>query len=269
MTIWPSHAGRSARGGFRAGSEAASRVRHALTAARRAPVPGARDGARARTVPVTPARLTAAPAAGFTLIEMLVVMTIISLLAGLTLVGVQKARQAGYENVVKADLASLKSDIEAFRNAMGDYPPSSLGDIKVKGNGINEGNESLFAFLLGRKMGGPFASDLREDRWTNLDGDELTPRQVQTVQKEIDWTRGNSQLLEYVDFWGAPFVYVHHRDYATKFKYLDAARNSFEVEARKNPATGTYYAPDSFQLWSLGLDEQNQNGEGDDIVSWR
>ena len=205
----------------------------------------------------------------FTLIEMLVVMTIISLLAGLTLVGVQKAREAGYENVVKSDVSSLKSDIEGFRNAMGDYPPSSLTDIKIKGNGINDGNESLFAFLLTKKLGGPFASDLREDRWTNLDNDELTARQAKTIQQEIDWTRGNNQLLEYVDFFGTPFIYLHNRDYETRFKYRDAEGNTFEVAAQKNPATGTYYAPNSFQLWSLGPDGKNQNGEGDDIVSWR
>ena len=72
----------------------------------------------------------------------------------------------------------------------------------------------------------------------------------------------------YFDIWGNPYVYIHHRDYGTKFSYQSPEGLLFEVEAQKNPATGTYYAPTTFQLWSLGSDGENQNGEGDDIVSW-
>ena len=207
--------------------------------------------------------------AGFTLIEMLVVLAIISILAGLTMVGIQKARVHGEEKAARAELVMLASRIESFNTAMGDYPPSSLADIKVTINGINDGNESLFAFLTTRKKGGPFADDLKEDRWVNADGDELTAKGLKTVADEIQWTRGNARLLEYGDLWRQPYVYIHSRDYGKKFRYQAEGGEVFEVEAQKNPVTGTYYSPTTYQLWSLGTDGLNQNGNGDDIASWK
>lgn len=205
----------------------------------------------------------------FTLIEMLIVCAIISILAGLTMVGLQYARKVGDNRAAQTDIQMFSSRIDSFKNAFGDYPPSSLSDIKIKGNGINEGNESLFAFLLTKKKGGPFADDLKEDRWSNTDTDELKGADVNIVKKEIDWVRGNNMLLEYADLWKEPYVYINSHDYGKKFKYESSDGTIFEVEARKNPATGTYYAPTTFQLWSIGIDGVNQNGEGDDIVSWK
>jgi prepilin-type N-terminal cleavage/methylation domain-containing protein len=206
---------------------------------------------------------------GFTLVEMLVVCAIIAILTGLTMVGLQRARKSGDDTACSLDVQMLVSRIQNLKNGFGDFPPTSLSDIKIKGNGINDGNESLFAFLLARKHGGPFADDLKEDRWRNFDADEVKGADVKIIAKELQWTRGNNQLLEYVDLWGYPYVYIHSRDYGKKFKYQLEDGTTFEAEARKNPATGTYFAATTFQLWSIGPDGINQNGEGDDIVSWK
>ncbi len=206
---------------------------------------------------------------GFTLIELLTVISILSILIALALGGINAARNRGDEMAVSADLQFLSSAIQQFSEEMGDFPPSGLGDIdrKLSGNGINEGNESLFGFLLSRKRGGPYA-ELEEDRWVNTDRDHLSGEQKKIVKKEINWVRGNDELLEYVDIWGNPYVYIHNRDYGKKFSYQSPEGLLFEVEAQKNPATGSYYAPTTFQLWSPGSDGENQNGEGDDVVSW-
>ena len=81
--------------------------------------------------------------------------------------------------------------------------------------------------------------------------------------------RGTAALLEYGDVWGSPYVYIPATDYGKKLRYQGIEGEPFEVEARKNPTTGTYCAPTTYQLWSLGADGVNQNGEGDDIVSWK
>ena len=206
---------------------------------------------------------------GFTLIELLVVISILSILMGLALVGVNVARQRGDEMAVSNDIQFLRVAVGQFAEEMGDFPPSQLRyiDSKLSGNGINEGNESLFAFLLTRKGAGPYAEP-EEDRWVNADFDRLSKAQGKIVKREIDWVRGNEELLEYVDIWGNPYVYIHNRDYRTKFRYQTSDGTLFEVEAQKNPDTGTYFAPTTYQIWSLGADGENQNGGGDDIVSW-
>ena len=205
---------------------------------------------------------------GFTLIEILVVIAIISILASLAGYGVLRARKTGLETAAKTDVTMLSTAIDGFRNAFGYYPPSSLAALKLKTNGINDGNESLFGFLLTRKKGGPFA-DLKENQWVNADGDALTQADAKIARAEIDWVRGTDQLLEYVDLWGNPYVYIHSRDYGKKLKCQALGGDTFEVQAQKNPVTGTWCSPTTYQLWSLGADGVNQNGEGDDIASWK
>lgn len=206
---------------------------------------------------------------GFTLIEILVVIAIISILASLTTVGVLKARKSGQETAAHTDVQMLCSRIESFKNSHGFYPPTSLSAVGIRSNGINDGNESLFAFLTSRKKGGPFADDLAEDGWVNADGDSINAKEAGIIQREIEWTRGTRALLEYTDFWGNPYVYINAQDYGKKFKVQVPGGEPFEVQARKNKTTGTYCAPTTFQLWSLGSDGVNQNGGGDDIVSWQ
>ena len=206
---------------------------------------------------------------GFTLIEILVVLTIISILAGLSMYGLLKARKSGQETAVQSDIHMLGARIENFKNAFGYYPPSSLSSIGINGNNINDGNESLFAFLTTRKKGGPFADDLKEEGWVNADGDSLSQQQAKIVKDKVDWIRGTNDLLEYVDFWGNPYVYINARDYGKTFKYQPEGGVVFQVQACKNPTTATYCAPTRYQLWSLGPDGINQNGTGDDIVSWK
>ena len=206
----------------------------------------------------------------FTLIEMLAVISIISILMGLALVGINAARESGDESAVSSDIQFLRSSIHQFAEEWGSFPPTTLADFdkSVRTNAINAGNEALFACLITRKHGGPYA-ELAEDRWENADADRLSPAHLDIVKKQLDWLRGNDVLLEYVDLWRNPYVYIHHLDYGKQFSYQTADGRVFRVQAQKNPTTGTYYAPTTFQLWSLGADGENSNGGGDDIVSWR
>ena len=80
--------------------------------------------------------------AGFTLVEMLVVCAIIAILAGLTMIGLQSARRSGDESACEIDVQMICSRLQSLKNGFGDFPPTSLADLKVKGNGINDGNET-------------------------------------------------------------------------------------------------------------------------------
>jgi prepilin-type N-terminal cleavage/methylation domain-containing protein len=86
-----------------------------------------------------PNRLAAGPTArrGFTLVEMLVVITIIGILASLGTVAVFKALEAAKRARIKVEITNLNNAIESYKLKHGDYPPS-----------FYNGNAPLAAFSL-------------------------------------------------------------------------------------------------------------------------
>ena len=210
---------------------------------------------------------------GFTLVELLVVISIIAILAGLAMSGVLKGKLSGEESAVKHNLTALGSRIEQYANELGDYPPSSLVAFGIPGNGANEGIECVLACLQTRKHNGPFIDDLDPDQRSNADEDHLTKLQVSHVRKRLDWSRQNDKLWEYCDRWGNPLIYIHSRDYGKQFKVQRRDGEVLLVSAKKDPETGGYYKPTEYQLWSLGVDEisgdEYGEGEGDDIYHWK
>lgn len=59
---------------------------------------------------------------GFTLIELIMVVTIIGILAGIAVVVVPKAQRKAAENVLKADLANMRKGIDDFYADKQRYP---------------------------------------------------------------------------------------------------------------------------------------------------
>ncbi len=69
---------------------------------------------------------------GFTLIELMVVMTIIAVLAGFALVSFQGSRKAARDGKRKADLEQIRGALEMRRADCGSYPSGTLvsgGDV--------------------------------------------------------------------------------------------------------------------------------------------
>lgn len=65
---------------------------------------------------------------GFTLIEMLVVVTIVGILAGLTLTASMSSRKVARDGKRKADLEQIRSALEIYRSDVKAYP-ASLGSL--------------------------------------------------------------------------------------------------------------------------------------------
>lgn len=200
---------------------------------------------------------------GFTLIEMLVVLVIISILASLTLVGVLKAFESSRSSSTRHMILEIKSALESYQNRFDDYPPTSLDAFKVPlPNDTNNGVESMLA-CLATNSGGPFYQP-PEDRLANLDKDSLT-------KNVTNWYFGDNQLREVIDFFGNPIIYFHFRDYQKPRPGLTkyTIGGSIQVcKPAKSKKTGTFHNPNSFQIWSVGPDGKNQDGGGDDIGNW-
>ena len=214
--------------------------------------------------------MTARRRRGFTLVEVLVVMAIISVLAGIVIASVSVARRFGDLKAVGIEIQTLVQGINGYCQQWGDYPPSSLAGLKVKPpNTTNDGIEALVLCLSSRKKGGPFF-EFKDDRLTNGDGDALSPKDFGVLRKDLDPIQTVPQLFEFIDLWGNPFVYIHNRDYASKkIQYFDRNGKTFTVVAARSVKLGTYQSATTFQIWSFGANGLNENGDGDDIASWK
>ncbi|MHC4500307.1 MAG: type II secretion system protein [Planctomycetota bacterium] len=91
---------------------------------------------------------------GFTLVELLTVLAIITLLVGLLVPSLTMVRRTAKEAKQKAMLASIEAALTAFRNDYGDYPPSDGWDTVIDDTSPYGGAQKLAEAMLGRDLMG-------------------------------------------------------------------------------------------------------------------
>jgi prepilin-type N-terminal cleavage/methylation domain-containing protein len=222
-----------------------------------------------------PAPRRAAGARGFSFIEVLVVMGIIAVLAGIALVVMGIVQKKAPEFKTKTRLQKIAGTIEAFRLQTGVYPPTDIQKIKMTTgfpiqagkltNTVNAGIESLYQCLM--LPGFDHKLDVSEAELGNTDEDKL--------DKPIA-VSGSTELYELLDAWGNPFVYLVDADYAASFKEgVTYTLGSVSAEASGEPSvqvkawklsTGGYAQAGKFQLFSMGPD--GLPNTDDDIKAW-
>jgi prepilin-type N-terminal cleavage/methylation domain-containing protein len=198
------------------------------------------------------------PSAGFTLIEILVVIAIIGLLISIVSVAVAKQQGAGQVAECRARLEQLKLLVDSYAQRTGDFPPSRLAAAGVKDH--NKLNEGIEALLVAFKSPGYTGLRPEESQLGNTDGDS---------DEHLKLIDGSHALLELVDPWDNPVVYIANGDYDDEFPYRLATRNGVEditMRAATNPLTGAPAEFDAFQLLSAGPD--GMPGTEDDIANY-
>ncbi len=207
---------------------------------------------------------------GFSFIEILVVMGIIAVLAGLSTVVLQIWAKRKPEMATQTRLTQLAATIGVFQRKFERFPPSDMTriqrtaggpkGIKKVPNGYNEGIEALFQALNWPTFAG--SGVFNENDVSNTDEDEL----------EDAPTTWGTQLWEVVDGWGNPIIYFLHTDYSKAAESPPAYLKADGDEVFPTPwkydlegATG-FAQPNGFQVFSMG--EDGIPNTEDDLKSW-
>jgi len=168
---------------------------------------------------------------GYTLIEMLVVLFIISVLAALILGGLSVARKQNQIKRTEFQITSLKARLNDYEMDFRDYPRSPNG---AEDEDAIEGGEELFLGLRKNDKSGPYIK-FDEYRLIDLDGDGL---------KEI------------ADVWGFPLRYLHHRSYGRE----TPCRRTFRLWSVGPDGISDPLNPQSDDVtsWRKGVEEEEE-----------
>ncbi|MFO7957485.1 MAG: type II secretion system protein [Candidatus Brocadiia bacterium] len=199
--------------------------------------------------------------AAFTLVELLVVIGIIAILAGMLMPALQAARTRAQESSTRNLIHQCEVAATGFFNDYGDYPPSTWPELldmleyDTDGDGTYEGVDDPASDDYIDFTAFPNNPDIDpDDSWINNpaahnEGIEVFVAAVATrtggpylepggdqlgntdrdsdhiidehVRRASNWFFGSEDLFELVDFWGNPLVYVHNRDYANHDGFLE------------------------------------------------
>jgi len=190
---------------------------------------------------------------GFTLIELIVVVAIISILMGLVVTSVGRIRQSAHVAATKALMEGVSSGLNRFYTEFGAYPPSTVDEL---GDASETDKYSLCKYLCTTDRS--VVEKLLNIKPTGRSMERFLDPPPEYVIKEADTP--DQWIL--VDAWGTPLVYVNCLQY---------------TEGKKADPTSTYtgddkcHNPTSFDLYSCGPDKQKDPDPlepVDDITNW-
>lgn len=191
---------------------------------------------------------------GFTLVELLVVLAIIGILAGIMLPVAGKVRYRGQVATTQGLIRNLEQAMEAYKADSGVYPehwdPPALPP---------NGKPTFIYYLLETGRGAPY-----------IDKSELTLSAANTPTRETD------RLL---DIWGHAFQYYRAPILGPDQGMITPIGKRFETWSHTNlPAKLAAFPGNkqSFNLWSVGANGLNESGTkggtatpvSDDVVNW-
>ena len=184
---------------------------------------------------------------GFTLVELLIVMAIIAILAGLLLAGVQRVQIVADRTKAANDVTQLASSCAEFKREFGFYPPEIItipaagtapaatsplkrmfpnGDFTAAGSTYGDyagktlnPSETLVLFLGGLSQAG---WDSKNPAIPLTLASTTTKKGPYFVFEEnrLDRTTGTNGVPQFIDPWGTPYIYFRSlsgNDYTGSF----------------------------------------------------
>ena len=139
---------------------------------------------------------------GLTIVEILVVVSIIAILVGLLLPAVHTVQKMAKETKEKAQLTSIELGLAAFKNDYGDYPPSSWWNPACRaGRQDYCGAQKLSEALLGWDLLGfhPDSAGGRRMAWGWTPSGQPLANTVYAAANTLDQRRGRYLELEHAN----------------------------------------------------------------------
>ncbi len=131
---------------------------------------------------------------GFTLVEMLVTITIIAILAGMSLAGLQFVRQKQFNAQAEVQVALLSKGLEEYKLDTGDYPPSGTSN-------------DLFLALYRDGYDYSEASDEEKKEWPSNKATVIYVPELDPKNNKQKWTTGSDATATITDPWGQEYIY--------------------------------------------------------------
>ncbi len=192
----------------------------------------------------------------FTLMEILVVMVIILVLAGITVPIVSSARTSAKKGVTSAQISQLELALKQFESDFGVFPPDSytaspisLGGVSIPVDPDLDTNTKCLVFFLGSKFTFSSAS------FNNIFGPYIEFKKSQLDEVTgVNFTDTDTDILiEGVN--GTTKVYQFKDPFGQYYSYESSL-----------PANNTA----SFDIYSFGADKIDDAGTStsDDITNW-
>jgi len=210
----------------------------------------------------------------FTLIEVLVVVSILGVLMGLITILITKSSQTKNRTLSEQRVQRLTFLVDRYKQEMNRLPPMNIKELadapggKWKGlsvtppNVTNECIETLLVALRHPDLSVPISEgDFPGDApFGNIDED---------IWNKIPDGSSDEYAREVLDAYGNVIVYIHKNNYDKPVEVSNALGEPVQVHAVKK-ANGTYYNQDTYQIICLGDNGvQDEDLEtGDDIMNF-
>ncbi len=224
----------------------------------------------------------------FTLIEMLVVIAIIAILAGILLPALSKVKLQAKVKLAKAEMNMIASAIKDYESSYDRYPASKNaegagnpdftfgtgGGITAVGNGYEAQNSEIMQILIDMDLpGGPNEAHRRNPKKTVFINAKAA---ASPGGPGVDMSNDNPNLRGmFRDAWGNPYIITIdlNDDNKCTDAYYSKVSDGNEVGLTRNGAVWEMNGP--VMVWSFGPDGQaggnnaRQGDNKDNILSWR
>ena len=168
--------------------------------------------------------------AAFTLIELMAVITIIVILAGLVVGGMGYVNEKQARNKAQVQIQLLSKGLEEYKMDNGTYPPTSNSS---SGTGYSD---DLYKAL--------FWDSDKDNKGVGQDDDQkIYLSELDPANNKQGWISGSGAGAKIFDPWGKEYRY----------------RSATDAKGKVNDNT---YNPD-FDLWSAGKDGKTRAGKND------